>query len=163
MQLQNLSMNERLSASAKENKELSADSQTTQLHNQLLMKCIGELTVITKRKDETIEQPRHCIQHAEKLTDIPLPPIEQVVLSRRPFLIISDELLGAHRLDGDFPKQSICCTSRILVLLYVACNIRCLLVWSDCLCTTTTTTATRRQLSALTIASCCSPVYLSFC
>lgn len=78
LQLQNLRTNERLSASAEKNKDLSAESQKIQLHNQLLMKCVGELTAITKRKERTIEQLRHCIQNAEKLTDIPLPPSEQV-------------------------------------------------------------------------------------
>ncbi|KAA6427394.1 MAG: hypothetical protein FRX49_02058 [Trebouxia sp. A1-2] len=78
LQLQNLRTNERLSASAEKNRDLSAESQRIQLHNQLLMKCMGELTAITKRKEGTIEQLRHCIQNAEKLTDIPLPPTEQV-------------------------------------------------------------------------------------
>ncbi|DBB07234.1 hypothetical protein WJX77_004458 [Trebouxia sp. C0004] len=78
LQLQNLRTNERLSASVEKNKDLSVESQRMQLHNQLLMKCVGELTAITKRKEGTIEQLRHCIQNAEKLTDIPLPPTEQV-------------------------------------------------------------------------------------
>ena len=86
MQLQNLRTNERLSASAEKNKDLSAESQRIQLHNQMLMKCVGELTAITKRKEGTIEQLRHCIQNAEKLTDIPLPPTEQVLL--RSFLSV---------------------------------------------------------------------------
>lgn len=76
----NLRTNARLSAVAEKNKELSAESHKTQLRNQLLMKCVGELTAISKRKDGTIGQLRHCIQHAEKLTDIPLPPVEQVLL-----------------------------------------------------------------------------------
>lgn len=95
MQLQNLRTNERLSASAEKNKELSAESQRMQLHNQLLMKCMGELTAITKRKEGTIEQLRHCIQNAEKLTDIPLPPTEQVLLPCMLFLISNGVLLGA--------------------------------------------------------------------
>lgn len=78
LQSQNLRTNERLSASAEKNKDLSAESQRLQLHNQLLMKCAGELTAIAKRQEGTIEQLRHSIQNAKKLTDIPLPPPEQV-------------------------------------------------------------------------------------
>ena len=80
LQVLNLRTNARLSAAAEKNKELSTESHKTQLRNQLLMKCVGELTAISKRKDGTIGQLRHCIQHAEKLTDIPLPPVEQVLL-----------------------------------------------------------------------------------
>jgi len=98
LQLQNLRTNERLSASAEKNKDLSAESQRIQLHNQMLMKCVGELTAITKRKEGTIEQLRHCIQNAEKLTDIPLPPTEQVLLLCTLFLISTGKLFGAHRL-----------------------------------------------------------------
>lgn len=90
MQLQILRTNERLSASAEKHKDLSAESQRIQLQNQMLMKCVGELTAITKRKEGTIEQLRHCIQHAEKLTDIPLPPTEQVLLLCTLFLISTD-------------------------------------------------------------------------
>ena len=75
----NLRTNARLSAVAGKNRELSAESHKTQLHNQLLMKYVGELTAISECKDGTIGQLRHCIQHADKLTDIPLPPVEQVL------------------------------------------------------------------------------------
>jgi len=122
LQLQNLRTNERLSASAEKNKELSAESQRMQLHNQLLMKCVGELTAITKRKEGTIEQLRHCIQNAEKLTDIPLPPTEQVLLPCMLFLISNGVLLGAHRLDRAFAVP-------------VACQVYCMLhMTSDTCC-----------------------------
>ncbi len=112
LQLQNLRTNERLSASAEKNKDLSAESQRIQLQNQMLMKCVGELTAITKRKEGTIEQLRHCIQNAEKLTDIPLPPTEKVLLLCTLFLISTGELFGAHRL------HCYCARSSLSVLVY---------------------------------------------
>ncbi len=113
LQLQNLRTNERLSASAEKNKDLSAESQRIQLHNQMLMKCVGELTAITKRKEGTIEQLRHCIQNAEKLTDIPLPPTEQVLLLCTLFVICTGVLFGVHRLH--------CCCARSSLLRPVNC------------------------------------------
>ena len=80
LQMQNLRTNARLSAVTEIHKELSTESHKTQLQNQLLIKCVGELTAISKRKDATIRQLRHCNYLAEKLIDIPLPPVEQVLL-----------------------------------------------------------------------------------
>ncbi len=75
---QDLRNTERLKAVAEKNHELSTESHKTQLHNQLLIKCIGELTAVCKRKESLLEQLRRCIQAADKVTDIPLPPVEQV-------------------------------------------------------------------------------------
>ena len=152
MQLQNLRTNERLCASAEKNKDLSAESQRIQLHNQLLMKCVGELTAITKRKEGTIEQLKHCIQNAEKLTDVPLPPSEQVLLLCTLFLISTGVLLGAHRLDRDCSNQITCCTSRMSGSLHVAYDISYLLLRSHCLCPTAIPTS---KLSTLKTPSCC--------
>jgi len=55
LQLQNLFTNERLSASAEKNRELTAESQKTHLHKQQLIKCVGELTAISKRKEGTLK------------------------------------------------------------------------------------------------------------
>lgn len=112
LQLQNLRSNERLSASAEKHNDLSAESQRIQLHNQLLMKCVGELTAITKRKEGTIEQLRHCIKNAEKLADIPLPPTEQVLLPCTLFLVSISVLFEAHRL------HCYCARSFLPVLVY---------------------------------------------
>ena len=161
MQLENLRTNERLSASAEKNKDLSAESQRVQLHNQLLMKCVGELTAITKRKEGTIEQLRRCIQNAEKVTDIPLPPTEQVLLPCTLFLISTGELLGALSLDSDCSNQSICCTSSISGSLHVAYDIRYLLLWSHCLCPAAVLIC---KLSTLKTPSCPGPsVCMSSC
>ena len=46
--------------------------------NHMLMKCVAELSTVCKHKKATLEELRHCIQTADKLTDVPLPPVEQV-------------------------------------------------------------------------------------
>ena len=46
----------------------------------MLIKCVGELSVVCKHKQATLEQLRRCVQTADKLGDIPVPPIEQVEL-----------------------------------------------------------------------------------
>jgi len=86
LQLQNMVANERLNASAQKNKELTAERQKTHVHNQQLIRCVVELTAISKSKEGTLKQLRHCIQNAEQLVDIPLPPIEQVRPLCMPFI-----------------------------------------------------------------------------
>ena len=78
LQTQNLCSTERLKAASEKNQELSADSQKMNEHNQLLIKCVGELSVVCKRKQTTLERLSRYIQVAGKVTDIPLPPLEQV-------------------------------------------------------------------------------------
>ena len=78
LQSQNLCSTERLRAVSEKNQELSDQSQKMHEHNDLLIKCIGELSVVCKRKEATLQQLRHCIQTADTLSDIPLPPVEQV-------------------------------------------------------------------------------------
>jgi len=78
---QGLCNTERLRAVAEKNQELLKESHKTQLHNQLLVKCVGELTAVCKRKELFLEKLRHCVQTADKITDIPFPPVEQVSIS----------------------------------------------------------------------------------
>lgn len=78
--LKNLSLcsNERLKAMSEKNQELTAEAQKMYEDNHMLNKCVGELSVVCKRKQATLEQLRHYIQSADELSDIPLPPVEQV-------------------------------------------------------------------------------------
>ena len=78
LQNQSLCSSERLKAMSEKNQELSAETQKTYEDNHLLNKCVGELSVVCKRKQATLEQLSRYIQTADKLSDIPLPPIEQV-------------------------------------------------------------------------------------
>ena len=48
------------------------------MHKQMLIKCVGELSVVCKSKEATLEQWRHYVQTADKLGDISVPPVEQV-------------------------------------------------------------------------------------
>ncbi len=120
LQLQNMYTNERVSASAEKNRELTAESQKTRLHNQQLIKCVGELTALSKHKEGTFKQLRHCIQNAEKLMDTPLPPVEQVLPPCGPFLAGNMMYcfdLKKHAiftgLDGGYSEQTVCCINQM--------------------------------------------------
>lgn len=78
LQTQNVCINEQLKSLSDKNQELTAERQKLYEQNNMLIKCVAELSAVCKRKEATLGELRHCIQTADKLTDIPLPPVEQV-------------------------------------------------------------------------------------
>ncbi|KAL3151346.1 hypothetical protein ABBQ38_013179 [Trebouxia sp. C0009 RCD-2024] len=81
LQTHNVCINEQLKSLSDKNQELTADRQKLYEQNNMLIKCVAELSAVCKRKEATLGELRHCIQTADKLTDIPLPPVDQGQLS----------------------------------------------------------------------------------
>ena len=75
---------ERLRAITEKNQELAIEAQNINQHNQMRIKCIGELTVACKRSEGIIEQLRHRLQTADSLSDIPVPDVEKVLQLLQP-------------------------------------------------------------------------------
>ena len=78
LQHQNVCVNEQLKSVSHKNQELTAERQKLHEQNHMLIKCVAELSAVCKRKETTLEELRHCIQTADKLTDNFLPSMEQV-------------------------------------------------------------------------------------
>jgi hypothetical protein len=119
LQLQNLITIERLSASAEKNRELTAESQKTHLHNQQQIRCVGGATA-KQAQGRNLKQLRHCIQIAEKLMDIPLLPIGQVLPPCGPFLASRMMYcfdLKKHAIligqDSGYSEHIICCINHM--------------------------------------------------
>lgn len=78
LKTQNVCVTQQLNLFSDQNQELTAERKKLQEQNHMLMKCVAELSTVCKRKEATLEELRHCIQTADKLTDNPRPPVEQV-------------------------------------------------------------------------------------
>ncbi|KAL3134557.1 hypothetical protein ABBQ38_006398 [Trebouxia sp. C0009 RCD-2024] len=77
LQTHNVCIKEHLKSLSDKNQELAADRQKLYEQNNMLIKCVAELSAVCKRKEATLGELRHCIQTADKLTDTLLPPVEQ--------------------------------------------------------------------------------------
>lgn len=78
LKTQNVCVTLQLNLFSDQNQELTAERKKLQEQNHMLMKCVAELSTVCKHKAATLEELRHCIQTADKLTDNPLPLAEQV-------------------------------------------------------------------------------------
>ncbi|KAL3130244.1 hypothetical protein ABBQ38_008541 [Trebouxia sp. C0009 RCD-2024] len=77
LQTHNVCLKEQLKSLSDKNQELTADRQKLYEQNNMLIKCVAELSAVCKRKEATLGELRHCVQTADKLTDTLLPPVEQ--------------------------------------------------------------------------------------
>ena len=78
LQHQNVCNSEKLKSVSDKYQQLTAERQMLYEQNGMLIQCVAELSAVCKRKEATLEELGNCIQTADKLTDIPLLPVEQV-------------------------------------------------------------------------------------